>query len=557
VANLKLRLCKGKANVLLVGETGCGKTTVLVETVKQLEKDWAEQKDSNHEEDDAYGQKNQRRFWLTSAGRIIAGMKYLGQWEERCESLIAELARIGGVLCVENLLDLLRQGGGAPVNSIAAFMLPYIQRGELSLVGEATPAEFDACRRLLPGFADVFQVLPLEVMNRQQAINVLDRLAAIHKQNMRLELEDGAVDLIYHLFRRFLPYQAFPAPASRFLTRLFETSRQEKKTAVTSDDVLTQFVRQTGLPELFLRDNWPLKREEVVASFRQRIIGQEQPVQEAASLVITFKAGLNDPQRPIGVLLFCGPTGVGKTELARAIADYFFGHGEKADRLIRLDMSEYTGPGAADRLVMQADGHPSVLIRGIRQQPFSVVLLDEIEKADPQVFDVLMGLFDEGRLTDRFGRTAVFRSAIIVMTSNLGSDKQGAFGFNTGSMPPYEAKVMDFFRPEFFNRIDAIVSFEPLSAESIREITRKELSEIAVREGLVKANILLHWTDAVVAHLGHVGFDRRYGARPLQRTIERMVISPLSRYLLSNPGLCNATIQLGLGATNDIVISNG
>ena len=557
VAELHQRLGKGKANVVLVGETGCGKTTVVVEAVKLLEKELAQQKHQTDDESDLPGHKSNHRFWLTSAGRIIAGMKYLGQWEQRCEILIAELARTGGVLCLDNLLDLVRQGGESPVNSIAAFLLPYLQRGELRLVGEATPTEFDACRRLLPGFADVFQVLALQAMNRQRAINVLDRLAAIHKQNMRLELAAGVIDLVYHLFKRFLPYQAFPGPASRFLTQLFESCRQAKKTEVTSEDVLTLFVRQTGLPELLLRDDWPLTRQEVIESFQKQIIGQTHPIREAADLVITFKAGLNDPQRPVGVLLFCGPTGVGKTELARAIARFFFGHGEKADRLIRLDMSEYTGPGAADRLLTQADGHPSALIRGIRQQPFNVVLLDEIEKADAQVFDVLMGLFDEGRLTDRFGRTAIFRSAIIIMTSNLGSDQQTGFGFGNDTTPLYESHAMDFFRPEFFNRIDAVVSFDPLSTASIHAITRKELAEIATREGLAKANIRLQWTDAVVEHLAQQGFDRRYGARPLQRTIERLVISPLSRQLLANPGLRDKIFQLKLEAENEIVVFEG
>ncbi len=294
-ADLKARLGK-KANVLLVGETGCGKTTVLVEAVKLLEKELALQR--RPEEEETPDPRIKRRFWLTSAGRIIAGMKYLGQWEERCEKVIAELAHTGGVLCVENLLDLVRQGGEGPVNSIAAFLLPYVQRGELSLVGEATPAEFDACRRLLPGFADLFQVLVLPAMSRQQTINVLDRLAAVHKQNMRLELTAGVIDLVYHLFKRFLPYQAFPGPASRFLTQLFESSRQAKKTEVTPDDVLTLFIRQTGLPELFLRDDWPLARAQVIADFRKQIIGQEQAIAEAAGLVVTFKAGLNDPQRP-------------------------------------------------------------------------------------------------------------------------------------------------------------------------------------------------------------------------------------------------------------------
>ncbi len=200
-------------------------------------------------------------------------------------------------------------------------------------------------------------------------------------------------------------------------------------TALSQDRVLRDFVRQTGLPERLLRDELPLAYEEVLNGLQRRIIGQEGPCRAAADLVVKFKAGLNDPQRPVGVLLFCGPTGVGKTELARAIADYFFGHGEGRDRLVRLDMSEYAVPGAAQRLLTRPDGEPSTLLQQVRRQPFCVLLLDEIEKADPEVFDLLMGVFDEGRLTDRFGRTASFRSAVIVMTSNLGAGKFASFGF--------------------------------------------------------------------------------------------------------------------------------
>jgi ATP-dependent Clp protease ATP-binding subunit ClpC len=542
-----------KANVVLLGATGCGKTTVLVEAAKQIERTKTEQ-ESDKTEDKTLKPEQKQRCWLTSAGRIISGMKYLGQWEERCEQLIAELAHSGGILCVDNLLELVRQGGEGPVNSIAAFLLPFLQRGEVTLVGEATPAEFDACQRLLPGFADVFQVLKLEPMNREKAIKVLDRLAGLHSLNMRLPVATGVIDQVFHLFNRFMPYQAFPGPANRFLTQLFENSRQAKKQEITKDDVIRQFVRQTGLPELLLRDELPLPREEVVAAFRTRIIGQTQPIEEAANLVVTFKAGLNDPNRPVGVLLFCGPTGVGKTELARAIAKYLFGAGDKADRLIRLDMSEYAGPGAGGRLLTQADGHPSELIRSIREQPFNVVLLDEIEKADPIVFDVLMGLFDEGRLTDQFGRTAIFRSAIIIMTSNLGSDQQGAFGFGGEVTPDHEAHAMEFFRPEFFNRMDAVINFEALDPEDVEAITRKELGEIASREGLTKGNNQLVWSDAVVAHLAEVGFDRRYGARPLQRTIERLAIAPLACYLLANPGLKGVTLQLEMNGEGGIDI---
>jgi ATP-dependent Clp protease ATP-binding subunit ClpC len=360
--------------------------------------------------------------------------------------------------------------------------------------------------------------------------------------------------MIYHLFHRFLPYEAFPGPASRFVTQLFKSAKEAKKRILAKEDVLALFTRQTGLPELFLRDDWPLTHEEVRSDFVKRIIGQEGAIEEACRLVLTFKAGLNDPQRPVGVLLFCGPTGVGKTELARAIAAFFFGHGDKADRLIRLDMSEYTGPGAADRLLVNADGQPSALFQSIRQNPFSVVLLDEIEKADAEVFDVLMGVFDEGRLTDRYGRTATFRSAILIMTSNLGGERRSSFGFSDAPGASYEREALGHFRPEFFNRIDALVAFEPLEAVHIEAITRKELAEIARREGLAKAGLQLTWSDALVARLAQAGFDRRYGARPLQRTIERMVVTPLSRALLQKPRARNARLRLDLNSAGDVTV---
>jgi ATP-dependent Clp protease ATP-binding subunit ClpC len=436
---------------------------------------------------------------------------------------------------------------------VAGFFLPYLQRGELRLVAEATPAELDACRRLLPGFADVFQVVNLTPFGRKEAVAVLDRLAAVLRQDLHLEMERGVVDLVYHLFRRFAPYHVFPGKAAGFLTELCHGLRRQRASEVSNDHVVKQFVRQTGLPELFLRDEVRLEHAAVVDFFRRQVIDQEDPCRTAASLVTTFKAGLNDPGRPVGVLLFCGPTGVGKTELARTIARYFFGHGEQGDRLLRLDMSEYAGPGAAERLLTRPDGEPSDLIRKMRQQPFAVLLLDEIEKAAPEVFDVLLSVFDEGRLTDRYGRTTTFRSAVIIMTSNLGAGKQETFGFGHEPAVRYDSEALAFFRPEFFNRIDAVVTFRPLRAETILAITRKELAEIGRREGLARVNVRLSWSDALVSHLAKAGFDARYGARPLQRTLETLVVTPLARYLLEHPELKDVELAADLGPEGTVL----
>jgi ATP-dependent Clp protease ATP-binding subunit ClpC len=204
------------------------------------------------------------------------------------------------------------------------------------------------------------------------------------------------------------------------------------------------------------------------------------------------------------------------------------------------------GTGGPAHQAAAAAIRATATIKRMRRQPFSVVLLDEIEKAAPEVFDVLLGVFDEGRLTDRLGRTTSFRSAVIIRTSNLGAGSGGAVGFGKAAPPAYESEALAFFRPEFFNRIDGVVTFDPLSAETIRLVTEKELRGIAAREGFAKAGLRLTWSPEVVAHLSAKGYDRRYGARPLQRTIETLVVAPLARLLAGNPGLRDAEIRLGL-----------
>jgi ATP-dependent Clp protease ATP-binding subunit ClpC len=540
LVELASRLGLSTGNVLLVGEAGIGKTTLLAAAIALAEKQRRRKRAADAEDKPQNGP----RFWMTSGGRLIAGMRYLGEWEQRCEAVIGELGSISGVLCVENLLDLVRVGDQDPIASVAAFLQTYLRHGELRMVAEATPAELDACRRLLPGLADLFQIVVLEDFRPDAALRVLRHAADHLSRQHGVSFDTGTIELIDRLFRRFRPYQSFPSQVVAFLALLAEqTARgsasrvegQAQAATVRVSDVLTLFIRQTGLPEVFLRDEIPVVRDDVHSHFAGQIIGQPAACRAAANLAVLFKAGMNDPARPVAVMLFCGPTGVGKTELARALARYFFGRGEQTDRLIRLDMSEYGSYGAALRLLTTPEGEASELIRKVRAQPFSVVLFDEIEKAAPEVFDVLLGLFDEGRLTDRFGRTTSFRSAIIIMTSNLGSEQQGSIGFGHRHAGMFETAVQNFFRPEFFNRIDSVVQFDPLDRETILAVTRKELSELSRREGLAGNQIRLTWSESLVAHFTEKGFDLRYGARPLQRTLEQRVIAPLARYLLAHP----------------------
>jgi ATP-dependent Clp protease ATP-binding subunit ClpC len=547
-------LRKERAPILLVGEGGVGKTSILADAVRRIERDAAASAElagqlrRDTESQANGGARRMHRFWLTSAPRVIAGMQFLGMWQDRVEKVIGELGSIGGVLCAENLLDLVRTGGRSPGDSVAAFLIPYLQRGELRLVAEATAAELDAVRRLLPGLADVFQIVSAAGMTRQQAIAALTQVAGAGRQNLKVEVERGTVETVYRLFSRFMPYAMFPGPAAGFVSELLERAWRQKRLSVSAIDAIELFAGRTGLPEVFLRDERPLSHEEVVRALHGDVIGQEAACRAAASVVTTFKAGLNDPERPLGVMLFCGPTGVGKTQLAQSLARYLFGaaEGEKRrSRLVRLDMSEYAGPDAAARFLGSTYSGPADWVQRVRQQPFCVILLDEIEKASPEIFDVLLGAFDEGRLTDPWGRLTYLRSAVIIMTSNLGAGGGAEFGLSPArAAPAYDLEAAGFFRPEFFNRIDAVVTFDPLSPEVIRAITEKELAEVGRREGLEKRGLRLAWSDAVVEFLAREGFDARYGARPLQRAVEALVVAPLARFLVEQPGVGVRAVRL-------------
>lgn len=530
VADLVRRLSEEGSNVILLGEEGTGKTCVLAEAARRLER----------------GRAGGHRVWLTSAARIVAGMRYLGQWEERCENLVREIGGLGGVLCVESLLDLLATGGQGPRDSLAAFLSSFLERGELQMVGEATPRELEVCRRLLPGFADMFSVLALPAFTPSQAAAVLEQVGRGLARERRVGFEPEAREQAYRLHQRFAPYRAFPGETVAFLRNLAHTREGQ---TVTGGDVVARFSGKTGLPEVLLRDERCLEERDVLEFFRNEVAGQEEACRAAASVVLTFKAGLNDPQRPLGVLLFCGPTGVGKTELARAICRYFFGSEE---RLVRLDMSEYAGPGAVTRLT-GSGGRPGPLIHRMRQQPFSVVLLDEIEKAAPEIFDLLLGMFDEGRLTDPLGRVTTFRSALVIMTSNLGAESLRPIGLSPRPQPSYTGEVMAHFRPEFFNRIDAVVSFSPLAPEVVRAIAARELARLEEREGLRQRGIKLDWEDDLIDRLCELGYDQRYGARPLLRTLEETVVVPVARFLVEHPHLREIRLRLSAGERHAVV----
>jgi ATP-dependent Clp protease ATP-binding subunit ClpC len=543
IGNLIARVQRDRESVLLVGNAGVGKSSVLVSAAREIER--------TLKPEHPQAEFTRRRFWMTSASRLIAGTPYLGMWEQRLEDVIAALADMDGVLCIENLLDLVRVGGAEPGSSVGAFLVPYLKHNQVRIVAEATPTELEACRRLLPSLADALSIQHVPDFSAAQSMMVLQRLADQASRNERVEFSNDAVQAVHRLFMRFRPYDAMPGQAARFMQAVALSAASDHgaagATRVTEPDVVERFERETGLPLVFLRDDALLDKGDVLGRLKSRVMGQDKACDAVAAVVLTFKAGLNDPRRPVGSLLFTGPTGVGKTELARALAQEMFGAGASDggdSRLVRLDMSEYAGVGAADRILADARGEPSDFVRRLRAQPFCVVLMDEIEKAAPDVYDLMLAMLDEGRLTDRLGRVTSLQSAVIVMTSNLGAERTAPLGFGEDRPPDYDSAVSRFFRPEFYNRLDAVVTFNSLAEGTIREIAAKELREFASREGLTAQGVKLVWSDDVPALIAKAGYDRRFGARPLQRALEQLVTTPLARLLAEDPTLRDIEVRL-------------
>ncbi len=532
VSDVINKISATRSNVLIVGNTGVGKSAVLKQAIRKIT---ARSKE----------QQVDYTFWRIQPQRITASTRYLGEWQEVCEALVAELAVVNGILWVENVIQLLQTGGQGAEDSVAVFLQNFMQRGKLQMIGEATPQELESMRRLLPGFVAAFQVVNIEELSEKSVQTILNRLAEYAERNLRINVAPEALSLTYRLLLRYYPYESFPGKGIKFLSRCISECQLNQSDKIDRQTVIRTFTEQTGLPELFLRDDLMLDQVELRMFFNSRIIGQPDAVNRIMDIVKVYKAGLNNPFKPIATLIFAGPTGVGKTASAKALADYFFGKGQQQSPLIRIDMSEFQHPGQLSRFI--GDGQEvGQLVKEIRERPFAVLLLDEVEKADRSVFDALLTVLDEGLLVDAYGRVTNFRNTIIIMTSNLGASNRSSLGFRdaVNKEQQYLSAVQQHFRPEFFNRIDGVVLFNPLTQDDVYQITLKELDEFKQREGFVKRKLDLHFAERMIWKLANTGFDERYGARPLQRAIEQHLTNPMANWLLENPNVENSRLTI-------------
>lgn len=508
-----------RANVLLVGNSGVGKSAVLKAAIRRIT--------------GKSGRSPQGfTFWSIMSQRITASAKYLGEWQEAAEELVNDLQRANGILWVLDVIQLLQTGGEGAEDSVAAFLSPFLREGKLQMLGECTPRQLESMKRLLPGFVECFQIIKMEELEEKQLFNIFGQFAEYSQKTLKVNLQKPAWELSYRLLARYFPYESFPGKAVKFLSQAINEAQASQRDTVSRADVIQLFTQQTGLPELFLRDDLFLDEAELRQYFEKNIIGQSTAIDALCGVVKIFKAGLSNSRKPIAVMILAGPTGVGKTASAKALADYFFGKGQQKTPLIRLDMSEFQHPSQLSRFT-GSGGNPGQFVQDLRERPFAVLLLDEIEKANPAVFDALMTVFDEGMMTDAYGRVTNFRNTIILMTTNLGASNRASIGYGGGAAVSYESAIGGHFRPEFVNRIDSVVAFNPLGADEIRQITLKELELVRQREGFIKRNIKLIFEESLIAHLASIGFDERYGARPLQRAIEDDLIAPLAKFLLS------------------------
>ena len=517
--------------VLLIGKRLVGKTAIIHEFVRRRMDRRRSSEQTMHVASiaDLKGD-----VWLISPQRLISGMSFLGQWEGRLLAILKESQRKGHTLYFDELIGLFHAGRTSSSQlSVADVLKPYVERRDVRVLAEATPEAFRVLQELDRGFADLFQIVRIEQPNEQKNLHTLlgfrRTLERQHDMNFKADVLPAVIDLT----RRYVSDAAFPGKAARLMQSL---ATKNKSGEVTRVQALEEFSARSGLSVSFLDDRAELDYARVIEALGSEVIGQKAAVTACADAVTIAKARLNDSIRPIASFLFLGPTGVGKTQCAKALAHYLFGDRE---RLIRFDMNEFASYYSVARLSGTFDAPEGLLTSAVRRSPFAVLLFDEIEKAHPAVFDLLLGVMGDGRLTDARGQLVDFSNTIIILTSNLGAREAASdLGFrqtNRSDASVYRLAAEKFFKPEFFNRLSRVVPFERLRREDVQKIAHRLIEDVFSREGLVRRGVKLVVETDALNLLVEAGYHPQLGARALKRTLERQVTAPIAARLAATP----------------------
>jgi len=508
-------------NVILVGPSGVGKTALVWEAVRRQEM-----------------LKFKGDIWETTASKLIKELTAdTGAWENNMALFCQELTGSDNILFIRNLMELFEVGqyAGSDV-SLADFLRNYISRGEVVLISECTEEELARIELRSSNFLSFFQILRIREPTRNLEDIILKKVKDI-ASGRRVSISADAIREVIRLHRRFVPYAGMPGRPIRFLESMLLNKKVEKNqpTIITRSEVIEHFCEETGMPVFMVDPNIQMDTTKVRAEFHSSVYGQDKAVNSIVGILAAVKAALTRTSKPIASFLFVGPTGVGKTELAKVLAQFMF---SSRQRMIRFDMSEYSDPVTVMRLIGSDYFSDGLLTSAVRREPFCVLLFDEIEKAHPSFYDLLLQMLGEGRLTDNQGKLVNFCSTIIIMTSNIGASslQHSRIGWNSEIEAQevtdhFMNAVQKHFRPELFNRIDQVIPFEPLDRFTIRFVVEREIKLIRQREGIRYRRMDLNISEEVLDFIGERGYHDRYGARYLQRFIRQELITPLARAL--------------------------
>jgi ATP-dependent Clp protease ATP-binding subunit ClpC len=584
-----------KNNPALIGEPGVGKTAIIEGLAQRIL------------EGDVPAPLLDKRVLQLDVGSLVAGTMYRGQFEERLKRVIDELKSAGSILFIDEVHMLVGAGAAGSSVDAANILKPALSRGELQVIGATTMDEYRKHIESDAALERRFQPIMVEEPNEDETIEILHGIRTAYEEHHRLTISDDALDAAVKLSSRyvtdrFLPDKAidlidesssrvrmYKSPAAktakelvgqikeirqshslaledgryedaqeilerqealeRQLERLRTDWDRSSSPTVTAEDIAEIVSMWTGVPVMQIAQEESARLLKMEDELSAHIVGQEEAIEAISKAVRRARAGLKDPRRPIGSFIFLGPTGVGKTELTKALARFLFG---SEDALIQLDMSEFMERHSVSRLVGAPPGYVGYeeagqLTEALRRRPYSIVVFDEIEKAHPEAHNMLLQIMEEGHLSDARGRTVDFRNALIVMTSNVGADlikRQTSIGFEIKGDEDLEdrlayqemrKKLLDslkrVFRPEFINRVDTVIVFRALSRENIKEIVQLDLDKVSLR--LEEHAIVINTTPAALEKLAELGYDPEFGARPLKRVIQQNIEDSLSDAMLA------------------------